>query len=88
MNTATANNYGTYSVTIPPSETKRFKQLIHLMGWHYSLIPVKKQARLYDPETGDYLSEKTMKVIEDARQGKGIEHRGSAEDFKRWAEAL
>ena len=44
--------------------------------------------RLYDPETGEYLNDKTMKVIEDARQGKGIAFTGSFEDFKKWAEEV
>ena len=34
------------------------------------------------------LNDKTMKVIEDARQGKGIAFTGSFEDFKKWAEEV
>ena len=44
--------------------------------------------RLYDPETGECLNDKTMKVIEDARQGQGIAFTGSFEDFKKWAEEV
>ena len=29
-----------------------------------------KKPRLYDPETGEYLNNKTMKAIEDVRSGK------------------
>ena len=45
-------------------------------------------ARLYDPETGDHLNEETMKVIEDARKGKGIAFTGSFEEFKQWADSI
>ena len=41
-----------------------------------------------DPETGEYLNEETMQVIEDARKGKNIAFKGSFDDFKSWAEAL
>ena len=32
--------------------------------------PQKAKPSLYDPETGEFLSEETMKVIEDVRSGK------------------
>ena len=32
--------------------------------------PRIKKPRLYDPETGEYLNDKTMKAIEDVRSGK------------------
>ena len=32
--------------------------------------PTVKKPRLYDPETGEYLNDKTMKTIEDVRSGK------------------
>ena len=56
-----------------------------------SIKPAKaatKKPRLYDPETGDYLNDKTMKVIEDARKGKGVAFTGSFEEFKKWAEEI
>ncbi|MBQ9640116.1 MAG: hypothetical protein IJV06_00920 [Bacteroidaceae bacterium] len=37
--------------------------------------------RLYDPETGKYLNEETMKVIEDAHNGIGVTHYNSLQDF-------
>ena len=45
--------------------------------------------RLYDPETGEYLNDKTMKVIEDVRSGKdqGTTYE-SFEDFKKAMLAL
>ena len=48
-----------------------------------------KKPRLYDPETGEYLNDKTMKVIENVRKGKEeMYHFDSIEDFKSWCEAL
>jgi hypothetical protein len=33
-------------------------------------VKQKTKPRLYDPETGEYLNDKTMQVIEDVRSGK------------------
>ena len=47
---------------------------------------VKKQKakpRLYDPETGEYLNDKTMQVIEDALKGKNVTSYASADDMFR-----
>ena len=85
MQTA-AINQNVFSVSIPQVDTKKFKQLIKLMGW--TIAPTKESARLYDPETGEYLNDETMRVIEDARQGKDIAFKGSFDEFKSWAEAL
>jgi len=37
--------------------------------------------RLYDPETGEYLNDETIKVIEDAHKGIGVTHYDSLQDF-------
>lgn len=37
--------------------------------------------RLYDPETGRYLNDKTMKAIEDAHKGIGVTTYASLNDF-------
>ncbi len=79
-------NQNVFSVSVPQVDTKKFKQLIKLMGW--TITPAKEPARLYDPETGEYLNDETMRVIEDARQGKDIAFKGSFDEFKSWAEAL
>ena len=47
-----------------------------------------KTACLYDPETGKKLNSKTMKAIENARQGKDIAFTGTADEFKEWAKTL
>ena len=47
---------------------------------------VKKQKakpRLYDPETGEYLNDKTMQVIEDALKGKNVTSYAPADDMFR-----
>ena len=43
--------------------------------------PAKEKCRLYDPETGEYLNDKTMKVIEDALKGKNVTSYASADDM-------
>ena len=44
----------------------------------------KTKPRLYDPETGEYLNDETMKVIEDVRSGKEpLMSYSSFEDFKK-----
>ena len=48
-----------------------------------------RKPRLYDPETGEYLNDKTMKAIEDVRSGKEPTYEmNSMEEFKAWCEAL
>ena len=37
--------------------------------------------RLYDPETGEYLNDETMKAIEDAHNGIGVTHYDSVNDM-------
>ena len=48
-----------------------------------------RKPRLYDPETGEYLNDKTMQAIEDVRSGKdqGTVYE-SFEEFKKAMEAL
>lgn len=73
------------TVNIPNNKVNFFKKLIAEIGWIYEVKEesVTKGPRLYDPETGEYLNDKTMKVIEDVRNGKEpiIEY-DSFEDFK------
>jgi len=57
-----------------------------------AIKPAKSAAqkpRLYDPETGEYLNDKTMKAIEDVRSGKdkGTTYE-SFEEFKKAMLAL
>ena len=79
------------TINIPSNDVSFFKKMMTKMGWTYTMAAEERQVakpQLYDPETGEYLNDKTMKVIEDARQGKGIVFTGSFEDFKKWAEEV
>lgn len=51
--------------------------------------PKSRKPRLYDPETGEYLNDKTMKAIEDVRSGKdkGTTY-SSFEEFEKAMRAL
>jgi len=71
------------TVNIPNRKVGFFKKLIAEMGWTCE-VKEDSKARLYDPETGDYLNEKTMKTIEDVRSGKdkGTTY-ATFEDFKK-----
>jgi len=70
----------TFTLTIPKADVNFFKTMARKMGW---VIERKHTAkpRLYDPETGDYLNDATMKVIEDARKGKDVIEVGSMDDY-------
>jgi hypothetical protein len=48
-----------------------------------------RNPRLYDPETGEYLNDETMLLIEDVRSGKEpVCEMKSMDEFKAWCEAL
>ncbi|MBP1541570.1 MAG: hypothetical protein ILA25_05310 [Prevotella sp.] len=80
------------TINIPDSKVSFFKKLIAEMGWNYEVredTHSKVKARLYDPETGEYLNDKTMKAIEDVRSGKEpVYEMKSMDDFKAWCESL
>ena len=63
----------TFTLTVPKADVSFFKTMAKKMGW---TVERKKAAkpRLYDPETGECLNDKTMKAIEEAhddmKQGK------------------
>ncbi len=80
------------TINIPDRKVNFFKKLIAEMGWTYEVQEVaqpKAKARLYDPETGEYLNDKTMKAIEDVRSGKEpVYEMKSMDDFKAWCESL
>ena len=82
------------TINIPNSKVSFFKKLIAEMGWTYEMkeetvAAKKKKPRLYDPETGEYLNDETMKAIEDVRSGKEpVYEMKSMDEFKAWCEAL
>ena len=80
------------TINIPNRKVGFFKKLIAEMGWTYEVCEEaqkKAKARLYDPETGEYLNDETMKAIEDVRSGKdkGTTYE-SFEEFKKAMLAL
>ena len=89
MNVAipTSAQFDTFTLSIPKDEVSFFKKMAKKMGW--SIEKKKKEKpRMFDPETGEYLNDETMTVIEDSMNGKGIAWSGTAEEFKEWAKAL
>jgi len=70
----------TITINIPSNEVSFFKKIAKKMGWTIERKHTVKH-RLYDPETGDYLNDATMKVIENAQKGKDIIEVGSMEDY-------
>ena len=57
------------TINIPNHEVSFFKKMMTKLGWTYTVVGEEntaKEPRLYDPETGDYLNDKTMKAIEEA----------------------
>ena len=79
------------TINIPNHEVSFFKKMVSKMGWTYEVKEeaVAPKPRLYDPETGEDLNDKTMKAIEDVRSGKdkGTTY-SSFEDFEKAMRAL
>jgi len=77
---ATKATPDTFTLTVPKADVSFFRTMAKKMGW---TIERKRTAkpRLYDPETGDYLNDATMKVIENARKGKDVIEVGSMDDY-------
>ena len=59
------------------------KKAISMLKGVTTVKKQKTRPRLYDPETGEYLNDETMKVIEDALKGKGVTSYASADDMFR-----
>ena len=82
--TTTCSQDGTLLVSI--SDISMMKDIKKAISMLKGVTKVKEQKvktkpRLYDPETGEYLNEKTMKVIEDAHNGIGVTHHSSVDDM-------
>ena len=80
IGTATKAAPDTFTLTVPKADVNFFKTMAKRMGW---TIEHKRTAkpRLYDPETGEYLNDATMEVIEKARKGKDVIEVGSMDDY-------
>lgn len=58
----------TMSINIPKSDIGLVKRLSKRMGW--SINEEREDGRLYDPETGGYLNDETMRAVRDAEAGR------------------
>jgi antitoxin component of RelBE/YafQ-DinJ toxin-antitoxin module len=65
------------------SMLKDIKKAISMLKGVTTVKKQKTKPRLYDPETGEYLNDETMKVIEDALKGKNVTRYESADDLFR-----
>ena len=83
-----ALHQNTFTVSVPQLDTKRFKGIAKAMGWIILPMPIVEKPQLYDPESGAYLNEETMRVIEDSRKGIGVNHYASFDDFAKAMRAL
>ncbi len=73
------------TVNIPNHKVSFFKKLMTEMGYTFE----ENKPRLYNPETGECLNDKTMKVIQDMRSGKEpVYEMKSIDEFKKWCESL
>ena len=59
------------------------KKAISMLKGVTTVKKQKTRPRLYDPETGEYLNDETMQVIEDALKGKNVTSYDSADDMFR-----
>lgn len=68
------------------SDMSMLKDIKKAIGMVKGVTKVKTQKakkRLYDPETGEYLNDETMKVIENAHKGIGVTHYDSVDEMFR-----
>ena len=82
-------NQNSFVISVPKFDTKRLKGIVKAMGW--TITPAAKaveKVRLYDPESGEYLNDETMRAIEDSRKGIGVNSYASFEDFANAMRAL
>lgn len=86
--TIQAMQFDTMSVNIPKADRTFFKALMKKMGWEINKKTKPMKKSLYDPETGCYLNDETMKVIEDAEKGIGVIKVGSMEDYLKLVENI
>ncbi|MBR0036724.1 MAG: hypothetical protein IJP70_03685 [Bacteroidales bacterium] len=71
------------------SMLKDIKKAISMLKGVTKVQKQKMKPRLYDPETGEYLNDETMKLIEDVHSGKEpVYEMKSMDEFKAWCEAL
>ena len=85
MNTTTMSLPRQLLVTVDGSmNIANVTRAIRMLRGVTDIRPAKakaKKPRLYDPETGEYLNDKTMKAIEDAHKGIGVTHYDSVDEM-------
>ena len=77
--------FDTVSLNIPKADLSFLKTLVKKMGWEINRKPKPRRKHLYDPETGKYLNDETMKAIEN---NDDIAFSGTVDEFKEWAKNL
>ena len=63
------------------SMMKDIKKAISMLKGVTKVKTQKRSPRLFDSETGKYLNDRTVKVIEDAHKGIGVTTYNSLQDF-------
>ena len=63
------------------SMLRDIKKAISMLKGVTKVKAQRPKPRLYDPETGEYLNDETMKVIEDAHKGIGVTQYDSVDDM-------
>ena len=84
MATTTTKSPAAGQLLVSISDLSMLNDIKKAISMLKGVTTVKKQKtrpRLYDPETGEYLNDKTMKVIEDALKGKNVTSYASADDM-------
>ena len=75
----------TYTITLNERSArgKALMEYLQALGVLMHKVSPKSATkhRLYDPETGEYLNDETMKAIEDAHNGIGVTHYDSVDDM-------
>ena len=75
----------TYTITLNERSArgKALMEYLQALGVLMHKVSPKSATkhRLYDPETGKYLNDETMKAIEDAHNGIGVTHYDSVDDM-------
>ena len=82
-------NQNSFVISVPEFDTKRLKGIVKAMGWTITpTVKAVEKVRLYDPESGEYLNDETMRAIENSRKGIDVNSYASFDDFAKAMRAL
>ena len=74
---------------VPNSKVSFVTRLMKELGMSVYRTETRQEPQaLFDPETGQYLNRETMKAIEEAEAGIGLEQYETVDDFMKMAEAI